>query len=59
MNMGILKKLLILSCLIGFNSAAFASFSQSDFGTCTVFNEAEGEKGDDKKEGEDEEPDCE
>ena len=55
--MGILKKLFILLCLVGFYSPAYASFSITDFGTCMVSNEAE--KGDEKKEGEDEEPDCE
>lgn len=56
--MGILKKLLILSCLIGFCTPAIASFGKADTGSCPVFNEAEDGKGD-KKGGEDEEPDCE
>ena len=54
--MSVLKKLLILSCLIGFALPAHASFGMTDVGSWTVFNEAE----DDKKTGEEEEePDCE
>ncbi len=58
-----LKNLLILLSLIGFSASSFASVSDIELTTCSVFSEGESspETGDEKKpeEEEEEEPDCE
>jgi hypothetical protein len=60
-----LKNLLILLLLIGFSASSFASVSDVELTSCSVFSEGETspETGDGKKpeeeEEEEEEPDCE